>query len=265
MNTTRLFAIALVVAASVGATAQTMYVIDSSRAISTVNLGTGAKTPTGISAGANAGTTGGLAYDPVSDTVWVTSSSNDALYTLDLATGTAALVGAFGDTAVVMHGIEWDGSTGTLYGMSSHNAGLYTLNTGSGLATLVGTTGLTSFCNLGLNTSTNTMFMTNSGTDSAYTINRANGVVALLGPLGAGSTNPDAVAYSPNDNRIYYADNSTDNLYWIDQGSGAANLVGSMGTGNILGMAWVGPVPEPTTIVALGLGSALLLLRRPSK
>jgi DNA-binding beta-propeller fold protein YncE len=263
-NTSRFLVISALSISAIGAQAQAMYVIDSSRAISTVDLDTGVKTPTGVFANAAASTTAGMAYNGVTNTVWVSSTGNDSLWTLDLATGDVTLVGAYGNTSLVMHGLEWDSSTNTLYGMSSHDGGLYTIDTTNGLATLVGTTGLASFHNLGYNSDTDTMFMTNSGTDSSYTIDRSNASVTLLGAL-TGPTNPNALAYNPNTERLYLADNSTDTLYWIDQGTGVANVIGAMGTGNILGMAWVEPVPEPATFVALSLGGALLLLRNRRK
>jgi hypothetical protein len=98
--------------------------VDSSRALSEINMLTGAKTPIGT-VSANAGTTGGLTYDRANDIVYLTSTSLDSLFTLNLTTGAATLVGAYGDSAIVMHGLEYDDSTGILYGESSHNNGLY--------------------------------------------------------------------------------------------------------------------------------------------
>lgn len=122
--------------------------VDSSRALSEINMTTGAKTPIGT-VSSNAGTTAGLTYNGATSTVYLTSTGNDSLYTLDVATGAATLVGAYGDSAIVMHGLEWDSSTSTLYGLSSHNNGLYNINPGTGVASLIGTSALTSFSNLG--------------------------------------------------------------------------------------------------------------------
>lgn len=121
--------------------------IDSARAVSEVNMLTGEKTLLGT-VGSNAGTTGGLAYDRANDVIYLTSTSLDSLFTLDLNTFTATLLGPYGDSAVVMHGLEYDSSTGTLYGASSHNNGLYRLDKTNGAATLIGTSGLSSFTNL---------------------------------------------------------------------------------------------------------------------
>jgi len=115
------------------ASAQQLYAVDSSRALYTIDMTTGAKTLV-ATVSANAGTTAGLCYDPVNNIVYLTSTSNDSLYSLDLATGNATLIGLYGDSLVVMHGLEFDDSTGTLYGVSSHNNGLYTINPLTGAA-----------------------------------------------------------------------------------------------------------------------------------
>lgn len=74
-----------------------MIAVDSSRALFEINIATGAKTPIGT-VSSNAGTTAGLAYDQATGTIYLTSTSTDSLYTLDLATGNATLVGFYGDS-----------------------------------------------------------------------------------------------------------------------------------------------------------------------
>ncbi|MET0552506.1 MAG: hypothetical protein ABW221_05685 [Vicinamibacteria bacterium] len=219
--------------------------IDSSRAFSEIDAATGAKTPLGT-ASANAATTAGLAVGP-SNVVYLSSTTNDSLYTLDLLTGTATLVGAYGDPAIVMHGLEYVPSTGTLYGASSHNGGLYVIDQSTGAATLVGTSGLTSFTNLGWNSATGVMYATNSGTDGLYTMDLATGAATPVGPL-LGPTNPNGLAFHPIIGSLFLVDNSTDTLYTLNLATGAATPVGSTGAGNLLGLAYVdGQVPVELT------------------
>lgn len=247
---------------SVSAFAQgRLIAVDSSRALYEINMTTGAKTSIGT-VSSNASTTSELAYDRVNDVIYVASSGNDSLFTLDLATGNATLVGAFGDSTVVMHGLEF-GPGNVLYAVSgaSANQNVYTVDTTTGVATAIGATGLTSFNNLGYNSDTGVMYMTNSGSDSLYTMNLTNGAPTLVGPLN-GSTNPNGVAYNYDNGLMYMVDNSTDNLYTLNLATGAANLIGSTGTGNLLGLMYYNPVPEPASMAALGLGAAALLRRR---
>ena len=220
--------------------------VDSNRALSEVNPATGAKTPIGTVT-ANAGTTAGLAVG-ASNIVWVTSTTLDSLFTVDLATGTATLVGAYGDPAVVMHGLEYVGATDTLYGLSSHNNGLYNINKTTGVATLIGTSGLTSFTNLGWNSVTGVMYATNSGTDSLYTINLATGAATLVGALGSGVANPNGLAFDPDTGVLYMVDNNTDTFYTVSMATGAATPIGPMGAGNLLGLAYInGQIPVELT------------------
>lgn len=253
----------LLIASSIALGQGRLIAVDSSRALYEIDMATGAKTQIGT-VSANAGTTGGLAYDRVNNVMYLTSTSLDSLFTLDINTGAATLVGAYGDASIVMHGLEWDSSTNTLYGASgvAANNNLYTLNTSTGAATLVGNIGLGAFNNLGYNSDTNVMYLTQTGTDSLYTIDRASAVPTLIGPLGAGSTNPHGLAYNFDNDTMYLIDSSADNLYTLNLATGAATLVGSTGTGNLLGLAYVNPVPEPATLAALGLGVVAILKRR---
>jgi len=242
-------AVVVVLAAAASARAGTsnphLVAIDSSRAYFEIDAATGAKTPLGT-ASASAGTTAGLAIGP-SNVVYLTSTGNDSLYTLDLPTGTATLVGAYGDPAIVMHGLEYVPTTGTLYGASSHNGGLYVINQSTGAATLVGTSGLTSFTNLGWHAASGVMYATNSGTDSLYTMDLATGAATLVGPLG-GPTNPNGLAFHPGLGALFLVDNTTDTLYAINVSTGAATPIGSTGTGNLLGLAYIdGQIPVELT------------------
>lgn len=252
--------VALLCAAFLASSARAqLYAVDSSRAFYQIDMTTGAATLLGT-VSANASTTAGLAYNPGNHTIYLTSSGNDSLYTLDLTTFTATLVGAYGDAAIVMHGLEFDDATGLLYGVSSHNNGLYTISTTTGLATLIGTSGLTSFTNIGYNSLTNQMFATNSGTDSFYSMNITNGSTTLIGPL-VGPTNPNGLAFNRDNGLMYMVDNNTDNLYTIDMATGAATVIGSTGSHNFLGLVYI-PIPEPTSVLLVGLGGALLVARR---
>ncbi len=234
---------------------QTLFAVDSSRAFYSVDMNTGAKTLL-CTVSSNAGTTGGLAYDRFNDIMYLTSTSNDSLYTLNTTTCAATLVGPYGDSTLVMHGLEYDLSTGDLYGGSNGN--LYKINKTNGAAAIVGISGLTSFLNLGYNSDTDVLYASSSGSDSFYTISRSTGAVTLIGPL-VNSGNPNGMAYDYNNDIMFMVDNTADMLFKMNLATGEAVSIGSTGSGNLLGLAYV---PEPATMGLLVIGGAIALRRR---
>jgi uncharacterized repeat protein (TIGR01451 family) len=211
----------------------TMYLLDSNRNIYTVDPLTGITTHAGVvSAG---GTVGGLAYDCVTGTMYMTSTSEDILYRLDLNTFTATQVGPY-IANVVMHGLEFNSSNNTLYGGSDGN--LYTIDTSTGAATIIGNAGFTSFFNLGWHAGRGVMYGTSSSTDSLYAIDLNTGAGTLIGPLN-GPTNPHGLTYVPHLNALYLVCSQTDTLYTVDVDTGAATVVAQLPAGNWLGLAWV--------------------------
>lgn len=249
-----LFALAM----PAGLAAQRLIAVDGSRAVSEVDIATGAKTPIGT-VSSNAGTAGGFAYDAVAGRLYLTSSTTDSVYLVDPTNWAALLIGSYGlPSTVIMQGIEWDSSTGTLY-VADTAGNLYTVDTTTGAATLVGNTGLTSFHNLGYDPVGDVMWLTVSGTsDSLYSIDRGTGAATLVGPL-VNSTNPNSLAYDVDNSTLYMADNTTDNLYTIDLVTGTANVVGSMGPGNILGLGYI-PGTGRLTRAAHGCGPTTIFV-----
>ncbi|NUL82779.1 MAG: hypothetical protein HUU60_08675 [Armatimonadetes bacterium] len=237
-------ALSLIVASTLllGTTfAQTrLLAIDSSRVLYSIDRTNGAKTVIGTVFGTpTPATTGALAYDRRNNVVYLSSTSADALFKLDLGTLETTQIGPYGDTAIVMHGMEYDDSTGTLYGMSSHNAGLYRIDVNTGTAILVGTGTTGGFQNLGYNPCNNTMYMTHGGQDNTWTIDVLTNDRTLIGSL-LGSTNPNGLAFDRFSQEMFLIDNSTDNLYKLNLATGEGVLVGSTGSGNLLGLIIIG-------------------------
>jgi sugar lactone lactonase YvrE len=245
---------AAAVAAAVAGTASaagTMWALDNSRNLYNVDINTGVATQVG-SISSNAGTTGGLALDPTTGTVYLTSTSLDQLFTLDLLTGAATLVGDYG-ADVVMHGLEFD-SAGNLFGGS--RATLFSIDKNTGGATAVGASGIpgiASFLNLGWNPDTSTMYATHSTDDSLYTIDLNTGAATLVGPLGYLGTQ-QGLAWNPDNDTMYMIDNNTDSLYTLDLQTGLATAVGATTIGNALGLLWV-PDSGPTCAPDLTTGA----------
>lgn len=224
--------------------------VDSSRALSEIDVLRAFKFSIGV-VSMEAGTTGGLALQPSTGTVFVTSTGNDSLYTLDLSTGTATLVGAYGITSsIVMHGLEFT-SSGVLYASSSHNGGLYEIDPSTGAATFVGLTTGSSFTNLVWDSHTGTMYTTHSGDDSFRVLDLTLGIATSLGFL-THSTNPQGLAYHERRRKVYLVDNTTDQLYIVNTSSGLATSVGSTGSGNLLGLVYVPVACSYTDVVVNG-------------
>lgn len=211
--------------------------VDANRNFYELNMNNGAKTLLG-SVGSAAGTPSELAYDTVNNTMYVSSSNNDALYTLNQTTYVPTLIGLFGNSQLNMQGMEYHGTSGKLYGMSQHDGGLYEINKTTGAAVLIGLSGLTLFSNLGWDSVNDIMYLTNSGTDSLYTINLTTGAITLVGTL-SGPSSPNGLAFDNVLNRMFLIDNNTDNLYTLNLTTGAATLVGSTGSANFLGLVFV--------------------------
>lgn len=181
-----------------------------------------------------------MAYDPASNTVWFSAGLVNYLYELDLTTGAATFLGAFGAGASNMHGLAWDSANSTLWGVANSNNSLYSIDVASGAATLIGPTGLTgnifspNYLNLAYDSLRNELYATATANDSLYRIDRATGTATLIGLLN-GPSNPSALAYDAATDTIYLFDNGSFQLFRVNPANGAATLVGSA-TGNLLGL-----------------------------
>ncbi len=247
MHTFRLLPVALLFFAfAVPAHAGRLIAVDAGRALYELDMTTGAKTQIGT-VSSNAGTVGEITRNPLTGTIYLSSTSLHNLYTLDLSTGNATLIGPYLN-ATFMHGLEWDSSTGTLYGGANSN--FYTVDTSTGTATLLGAAGVGPFLNLGYDSDTNVMYATSGATDSFYTLDRTTGVVTLIGTLN-GPTNPHSLAWDTEHHVMWHLDTGTNALYTINLTTGAASLVGPTGSGNLLGLMFL---PNATTGTAFCFG-----------
>jgi len=225
--------------------------IDSTRILYEIDPATGAKTQIAI-VSSFVGTAAGLARDPSSGTIYLTSATTDTLYTLDVGTGIPTVIGGYGTTSVVMHGLEWDSTQNTLWGGSGGN--LWHINPANGFASLVGLSGLSAFMNLGYVPGADVLYGTNNGTDNLYQVNRNTGTVTLVGPLMGGATNPSALAYDTDNSVLYMLDANNDSLYTVDPATGAATLVGPHGPSDLLGLVYI-PGTPPHTPFCFGDGT----------
>lgn len=235
--------------------------IDTTRLVSEINTTTGARTVLGTLS--TLVMPGGLAYDKVSQKIYMSTSSDRSLYTLDLATLTATKIGSF-VVQVNFNGLEWDSVNGVLYGASSHDGGLYRINTTTGAATLITTSPVQRSLNLGYNSLTDTLYATNNADKTWYSVNRTTGAFNLIGSLGSNLGIVNGLAFNEDNGKMYMIEDTTsDGLYTINMSTGAATLIGRSGAGSPIGLVYINaaPVPEPATILVLG-GGALAFYRR---
>lgn len=122
-----------------------------------------------------------IGYDGTHGVLYGTN--NSSLYSIDVSTGAATLIGSFGGPTN-MKALTYDGGTNLLYGVDDSTLSLYTINVGTGAATLVGTTGpLTpNIYDVYVDPGTGQMFgIGSSGSSpSFFSINKTTGVASLV-------------------------------------------------------------------------------------
>lgn len=202
-----------------------------------------------------------LAYDPLSDTLYGSTTGINALYSINRATGAAMLI--TGTSVPLMHGLAFHRQDGFLYAVSVQTAGndsLYRFDPATGHATFVGSLGFLPGDVLGLafNPADSVLYGCLSGPSykgGLVTINIVTGQAALLF-----STQPlTDIAFQPETGIMFGIDNGVglypDALYTIDISTGAATRINYTGLDNELGLEFV---PEPGTGALSLLGLFLM-------
>ncbi|MBZ5590205.1 MAG: DUF4394 domain-containing protein [Acidobacteriia bacterium] len=196
----------------------------------------------------------GLAYDPGTNTLYGTDEDN--LYTVNLTTGAATLVGAHG-VAGGITGLTFNAAHTVLYSIG-YDGILYSVNPATGAATSVGALGVAPNDIVDLATdSAGTVYAVGTAAN-LYSVNTTTGAATLLGALTGTSAGLTAIAFDDSD-VLYAIDTGTDRLMTVNVSTRVATPVsaGAVGTfGDIRGLAFVGPA---AAIPALG-GLGLLLL-----
>lgn len=259
----RVSAVAALALSGTGAFAQSrLYGIDGTNILE-LNPLTGAVIGTTPIIGTT-GTVGGLAYDANTGTMFLSSTSQDNLWTIDINTGVATLVGLYNvGTEVVMHGLEVD-DTGQLYGYSTNlasGARFFSINRNTGQATPISDPGFGGFGSLGFVPGTQTMFLSDTVGDQLWTINRLTGAATVVGPFGVTTQVGVGMAYDPAYGLLAVNNSGQDALYSLNLQTGAATLISNLTSGNMLSLAFV-PIPAPGTIVLLGLAGVACVRRR---
>jgi hypothetical protein len=239
------------------ASAGTLYGVDHSTytliSIDPVSL---EKTTIG-SLGVASGYAGDLAYNDATSTMyWVGGRNNNNLYTIDLATGAATLVGAHGIDDMFALGSVDGGVYGEAYKFGGN--GVYSLDTTTGAPTLIGGNSV-SPGGMDWDPDTNQMILLRSGIGSVYSIIE-DGSVTLL---QTGDIIGDCDIAYDGDRGIFWAADNNGNLYQFD-GSWDRTTVAT-GIGQVAALEYVPDspthpsVPAPGALLLAGTGVLSLL------
>ncbi len=217
---------------------------------------------------------GGLAYDTGNSTMYMVDGAGDdsttdhsSLYTVNLATGAATLIGSTGLADVT--GLTYDSGNNTLYAIQAvSGAPLDILNIGTGAGTAVGTQVSTNEVNnLAYDTSNGVFYAWSDclGCAVLYSVNTGTGAGTVLNSTGLDS-NDSGLVFDPVTGLLWDLDVRGD-LTTIDPVAytqSGAQLVSA--TGEASGLALIptasSSVPEPSTIVLLAAGLAAVSIRR---
>jgi hypothetical protein len=213
------------------------------------------------------GVMAGLAYDTDNDIMYGTTTVTDNLYSIDYTTGQATLIGDLGVSLI--HGLAYDNSTDVLFGTfgESRGDGLYQIDVTTGSSTLIGHIGhfyddhLNTVHGLAVHPQTNDLYGVIGGPDDVSAlikIDKTTGSGTFLFEYGI--VNLSGLTFLP-DGTLYATDNWSGDLYKLDISSSSTQLIGNTGLGNALGLT---SIPEPATIMLLGLGGLILLRGRKS-
>lgn len=220
-----------------------------------------------------------LTYDPVHNLLCgldeggggILGASNGAIVAIDPQTAVATTIATIpqGDGAYV-HGLAYDRLSDTFYYSSDYDGDLYRVDAKTGQTTKVGFIGSFSTLQqpyvdgLEFDPTTNVLYGCVSDWDdngALVRIDTTTGQGTLIG-YTRGMTD---IAFQPGTNTLFGIDNgkgiSPGSLYTVDLTTGAATLIGQIDNNSLLGAAFV-PVPEPSTLALLALGSIGLLARR---
>jgi subtilisin-like proprotein convertase family protein len=177
---------------------------------------------------------GEIAWDESTGTMWMVDGwTSRSLYTVDIMTGQAQLVGAHN---IDMFGLEVDPNTGTLYGGGYSPGGLYEMDQSDGSASLIGNFPLTND-GLAWDTLRNELVGVSAGGNGPlYRIDTSDaGVVELASP---GFVNNCGFAYEPIADLFWAIDWSGD-IFTYDPNNAYAQTLVMSGVGSHDGMAFV--------------------------
>ncbi len=253
-------AVTLAIIASGGsAAAGTLFGInDSDNSLVIINPEAATVTTVG-SLGVAGGDFGDLAYDSTTGTAyWAAGRGNNNLYSVNLTTGAASLIGNYGVND--LFGLTFDTANNTLYGFAT-NQNVYTINVSTGASTILsGNHGLYPG-GAAYVAATDTIYLQAAGGGGVNTIDAVTGAGTFFS-AGAGAINDNGLTWDVARGR-FFANDYSGNVYSYAADFNSRSLVLNYGS-SLDGIISVetGAVPEPATWAMMllgffGLGAAI--------
>jgi hypothetical protein len=191
-----------------------------------------------------------MAYDKNSSTLYMIGGrGNNNLYTVDVVTGQASLVGSHGIGD--LFGLAFDTTNGVLYATQfSGGSGLYSLDTTTGDATTINSAMLNPIGGLAYDSMRDMLVGMEDGVGILHNINRLDGSQDLL--FDGDYINDSGLAYD-SDLDLYWGVDWSGNLYSYNPTTGERlSLLSGLGAHD--GLAYVSTVPVPAAIWLFGTG-----------
>ena len=193
----------------------------------------------------------GIAISP-SGTAYTVSASDESLYSIDVATGAATLIGKY-RTAITEGDLDFDPISGVLYGITTDDL-LFTIDVANGAGTVIG----------GSLANGNYPAMVFDDAGNLYVYETGGNVLVTLDPTNANVLNSvptdplgtlAGMEFDPTTGQLLIADSGTsgtDTLYTLDPVTGVLTVVGPT-TGAPAGLAGLTYGTQVSSIGIFGL------------